>query len=90
MSIISNQPENKVSEVLPFEQTSVFGAIASLAVAVISLSLAAIFVKLSEQEISPNALVFHRLWIATLIFGIGNQLKTRGQQKSQDSPTVRR
>lgn len=68
------------------EKTSVVGPLVSLVIAIISLSLAAIFVKLSEQEISPNALVFHRLWIATFIFGIANKLNSRGEQESKYSP----
>ena len=70
----------------PLEQTSVVEAIASLAMAVISLSLAAIFIKLSEREISPNALVFHRFWIATIIFGVWNQLNTTCSQHSESQP----
>jgi drug/metabolite transporter (DMT)-like permease len=68
------------------EQTSVAKAIASLAIALISLSLAAIFIKLSEREISPNALVFHRLWIATIVFGLFNQLNTKSSQHSKSQP----
>lgn len=52
----------------------------------VCLSLAAIFIKLSEQEISPNALVFHRLWIATIIFGLWNQLNTKSNQHSENQP----
>jgi drug/metabolite transporter (DMT)-like permease len=68
------------------QKSLVFTAIASLAIAVICLSLAAIFIKLSEQEISPNALVFHRLWMATTIFGLWNQLSTKKEQNSDNQP----
>lgn len=41
-----------------------------LVVGVFTLSLAAIFIRLSEQYIGPNATVFNRFWIATAIFGL--------------------
>ena len=68
------------------EQPSIIGATASLVLAIISLSLASIFVKLSEQEISPNALVFHRLWIATIIFldyGINSKQEVRKNLRTE-------
>ncbi len=37
-----------------------------LAIAVLILSLAAIFIKLSENELGPNATIFNRLWIGSL------------------------
>lgn len=74
--------QQQTSELQP--QTSVFKAIVSLAIAVICLSLAAIFIKVSEREISPNALIFHRLWIATIIFGLWRQLKS--SQPSENQP----
>ena len=58
----------------------------SLAIAIVSLSLAAIFIKLGEQEISPNALVFHRLWISAIVFGIWNQLTLT--QSNSRSPNI--
>ncbi len=47
-------------------------AIASLLIAILAISFAAILIKLSESEISPNATVFNRLWIAALVFGLWN------------------
>jgi drug/metabolite transporter (DMT)-like permease len=49
-----------------------FWAVISLSVALVAVSFAAIFIRFSEQEISPNATVFNRLWIATVVFGIWN------------------
>ncbi|MEM1170014.1 MAG: DMT family transporter [Cyanobacteria bacterium P01_H01_bin.35] len=49
-------------------------AIALLFLAAVGLSFAAIFIKWSEIEISPNATVFNRLWIATVVLGFGNTL----------------
>ncbi len=60
----------------------------ALFIGVIAISFAAIFMKLSETEISSNATVFNRLWIATLVLGIGNgirlilfNLKSEGKSK---------
>jgi hypothetical protein len=42
----------------------------SLFIALIPISLAPSLVKLCEQEIGPNAVAFHRAWIATIVFGL--------------------
>ncbi|MDJ0901599.1 MAG: hypothetical protein QNJ55_22610 [Xenococcus sp. MO_188.B8] len=44
-------------------------AITALFIATIAISFAAIFIKWSEIEISANATVFNRLWIATVVLG---------------------
>ncbi|MEC4986429.1 MAG: DMT family transporter [Oscillatoria sp. PMC 1068.18] len=49
-------------------------AIAALAIAVPVLSCVPILVKLDENEISPTAIIFHRLWIAAFILGLWNIL----------------
>jgi len=62
-----------------------------LVVALVALAFTAIFIKLSLQDISANATLFNRLWIATVIFGVWNgigELRTKaiapisGPQKS--------
>ena len=50
-------------------------AIASLCIAVLAISFAAIFIRLSESDISPNATVFNRLWIATVALGLWNVIR---------------
>ena len=40
---------------------------AALGFALISISLAALFIKFSEQEVSPYATAFNRFWITTLV-----------------------
>jgi drug/metabolite transporter (DMT)-like permease len=55
-----------------------------LILGLLALSSTAIFIKLSIREISAEATVFNRLWIATLAFTSWN-LVTLGQSKSQDS-----
>ena len=62
-------------------------AILSLSIAVLAMSFSAIFIKISEAEISPNSTVFNRLWIATLVLGIWNvaraiYLKIKHHQQS--------
>jgi drug/metabolite transporter (DMT)-like permease len=56
-----------------------------LLVGVFSLSLAAIFIKLSEQYIGPNATVFNRFWIATAILGLWKGSKAIAFRFSRDS-----
>ncbi|HLO48629.1 MAG TPA: DMT family transporter [Kamptonema sp.] len=45
-------------------------AIASLLLGVAILATVPILVRLSENEISPNAVIFHRLWIAAIMLGL--------------------
>ena len=45
----------------------------SLFLALLALSFTAIFFKLGETEISSNAVVFNRLWIATIILGLSQK-----------------
>jgi len=46
------------------------GSFLSLFIALIALSCAAIFIKLSEREIGPVATVFNRLWIAAIVLRV--------------------
>ena len=57
--------ENFVSTIIPFSL---------LLLGVFFLSFAAILIRLSEQEIGANATIFNRLWIATIFFGLWNQI----------------
>lgn len=59
-------------------------ALAALLLGVSALSFGSIFVRLSEAEISPNATVFNRLWLASLIFGLWNGYKAISGQFSPD------
>ncbi|MUG97787.1 EamA family transporter [Scytonema sp. UIC 10036] len=47
-----------------------------LLIAVMILSLAAIFIKLSENELGPNATIFNRLWIGSLALLIWKAMPT--------------
>jgi drug/metabolite transporter (DMT)-like permease len=66
-----------------------FWAIVSLSVALLAVSFAAIFIRLSEREISPNATVFNRLWIATVVFAVWNGVGAARRRMSEDLPEVR-
>jgi len=70
-TIISGNPDNLTNGELADSQSKIW-AIVWLSAALLAVSLAAIFIRLSEREISPNATVFNRLWIATAVFGLWN------------------
>lgn len=50
--------------------TPVLVSLAALFFALIPISLAPALTKLSEHEIGPNAVAFHRSWIAAVVFAI--------------------
>lgn len=60
-----------------------------LIVALIALSFTAIFIKFSVSEISANATVFNRLWIATIIFYVWNSLQQFKLKISEPSPKIK-
>ena len=70
-SIVSASPDNLKNGELADTEGKIW-AIGALSAALLAVSLAAIFIRLSEREISPNATVFNRLWIATVVFGLWN------------------
>lgn len=59
-------------------------AIFFLFIALVALSLAAIFIRLGELELGSNATVFNRLWISTLFFSLWNSIQHRKTQKKAD------
>ncbi|WP_199344709.1 MULTISPECIES: DMT family transporter [Nostoc] len=61
-------------------------AIASLFVGVGAISFGSIFMKLSETELSPNATVFNRFWLASLVFLLWHGYKAIRQRFSLDKP----
>ena len=74
---------------LPKQQSDTTSSVldfAALFVAVVSLSMAGILIRLSESEISPIATTFNRLWIATLVFGLWNGVNSTGN-RFFDKPT---
>lgn len=67
-------------------RTPVMKAIASLAIGIVSISFAAIFIRFSEYELSPNATIFNRLWIAALALGLWKGLQSIGYRLSHQKP----
>jgi|GEM_PF-120017 len=61
-------------------------AIASLFVGVGAISFGSIFMKLSEIELSPNATVFNRFWLASVVFLLWHGYKVIRQQFSLEKP----
>ncbi|MEH1814394.1 MAG: EamA family transporter [Nostoc sp.] len=61
-------------------------AFASLFVGVGAISFGSIFVRLSETELSPNATVFNRLWLGSVVFLLWNGYKAIRQQLSLEKP----
>ena len=59
-------------------------AIATLCVALMSISFAPIFIRFSETELGANATVFNRLFIFVLVFGVGRAI---GQPHASSSET---
>ncbi|MGK7873113.1 MAG: DMT family transporter [Xenococcaceae cyanobacterium] len=51
-----------------WSQRKSFQALIALALGLAAISFAPIFIRLSETEITPYATIFHRSWMATLIF----------------------
>ncbi|WP_414519498.1 DMT family transporter [Nostoc sp. PCC 9305] len=65
-----------------FSETPALLGTVSLLFALIPISLAPSLTKLCQQEIGANAVVFHRSWIATVVFGLWNGLEAFRYQKS--------
>ncbi len=61
-------------------------AIASLLVGVGAISFGSIFMKLSEIQLSPNATVFNRFWLASVVFLLWHGYKAIGQRFSLEKP----
>lgn len=87
-SIVSAIPEDLKHGKLAQNQDS-FWAIVSLSAALLAVSLAAIFIRLSEREIGANATVFNRLWIATVVFAVWNGADAARSRMSGAEPEVR-
>jgi drug/metabolite transporter (DMT)-like permease len=76
--------ELKLSQIQSDRTPAVIG-LTTLFLAILALSFAAIFIKLSERELGPVATIFNRFWVATLILGLGNVIKTLSERHSHDS-----
>lgn len=58
--------------------------IAALVVGLVAISTSPIFIRLSEMEISPYATIFHRSWMAAVIFGVLGMLPRGNAAKGAD------
>ncbi|MEH2023151.1 DMT family transporter [Nostoc sp.] len=67
-----------------FSETPALLGTISLLFALIPISLAPSLTKLCQQEIGANAVVFHRSWIATVVFGLWNGLEALRYQQSDN------
>ena len=76
--------ELKLSHIQSDRTPGVIG-LTTLFLAILALSFAAIFIRLSERELGPVATIFNRFWVATLILGLGNVFKTLRERHSHDS-----
>ncbi|MCW5317657.1 EamA family transporter [Nostoc sp. KVJ3] len=69
-----------------FSETPALLGTASLLFALIPISLAPSLTKLCQQEIGANAVVFHRSWIATVVFALWNLIETFRSQQYDNEP----
>ncbi|WP_377475229.1 MAG: DMT family transporter [Microcoleus anatoxicus] len=86
--VLANQDDD-VNNDTPTDTQGKFWAIVSLSAALLAVSFAAIFIRLSEGEISANATVFNRLWIATLVFAVWNGVGEARRRISDAEPQGR-
>ena len=87
-NIVLGNQSNLTNGELADSQSKIW-AIVWLSAALLAVSLAAIFIRLSEREISPNATVFNRLWIATAVFGLWNGADAVRRRMSGNDVEVR-
>ncbi|HEY9704463.1 MAG TPA: DMT family transporter [Allocoleopsis sp.] len=80
----SQQQTDRISGSFPQKLPGSMGLI-SLFLAILALSFAAIFIRLSERELGPVATIFNRFWIAALILGLGNLIETLRKKQYQES-----
>ncbi len=78
--------KQKLQQQQQLSETPVFIGIVSLFIALIPISLAPVLTQLCEREIGANAVVFHRVWIGTIIFGLLSRLESIRHQKSDNQP----
>jgi len=62
--------------------TETMWAIAALVGGMFFISFGPIFIRLSEGELGPNATIFNRFWLATVVFGLWNILLAARQEQN--------
>lgn len=84
---LSENPQMEPFSSQPSHKSPTLTALFFLFIALIALSLAAIFIRLGELDLGSNATVFNRLWISTLFFSIWNSIQhLKTQQEPDASP----
>ncbi|MGK7892055.1 MAG: DMT family transporter [Leptolyngbyaceae cyanobacterium] len=71
--ISTDPPDEIASDVAPSQADA--GAIAKLCVALMAVSFAPIFIRLSETDLGPNATVLNRMLVFFVVFGLGRSLR---------------
>ncbi len=84
---LSENPQLEPFSLRASHKSPTLTALFLLLIALIALSLAAIFIRLGELELGSNATVFNRLWISTLFFGLWNSIqRIKTQKEANGSP----
>jgi len=76
-----------------FQESSLFynpktRAIVAMGISLVALAFVPILIRLGESKISPHALIFHRLWIASVILGLWKKFYPLQNQFSLDLSKV--
>uniref|UniRef100_A0A832H598 DMT family transporter n=1 Tax=Oscillatoriales cyanobacterium SpSt-402 TaxID=2282168 RepID=A0A832H598_9CYAN len=64
----------------PVSRTPAIATLLALCIALVSISSAAIFIKISEQEINPYATAFNRFWITTVVLAVWSGVRALRQR----------
>lgn len=62
------------------KRASMFGALAALGVALLTIALSPILVKFSEVDVTPYATAFDRFWMTALVMGLWQSFKPASKQ----------
>lgn len=81
---LSENPQMEPFSSQPSHKSLTLRSLFLLLIALVALSLAAIFIRLGELDLGSNATVFNRLWISTLFFSVWNSIQYIKTQKEPD------
>lgn len=85
-SDMTNQVENLNQSPIPLlDKKAIVGPFVLLLMGIVAIGFAPIFVKWTENEISPGATTFNRLWISSLVFGVWNGISLIRKRLSNNS-----
>ncbi|OYD91172.1 EamA family transporter [Nostoc sp. 'Peltigera membranacea cyanobiont' 210A] len=76
---LTSENSDKTSKILP---------IIIVIIALLALSSTAIFIKIAVREMSAITILFNRLWIATIIFGLWSGINQVQTQIKDDEPVL--